>query len=192
MFGPLSPVLSRFRTSLPLLPGFEAVRLPGVWMALFPFFMAWLAAVGAELVDPIQVVAPKAVRSAERLVFLTEFKAGLNRYLSTRGPDTAVRSLADVIGFNRDHSAQVMPYFPQDLFEQAETAAGLDDPAYLAARDTCLRRTRAEGIDRVLAERPIESIFVFSSAMAQYVLGEDARSFLGRPHHPRRDEHADR
>ena len=80
--------------------------------------LAALSAAGAELVDPVQVVAPKTVRSAELLVFLTEFKAGLNSYLSTRGPDTAVRSLADVIGFNRDHSAQVMPYFPQDLFEQ--------------------------------------------------------------------------
>ncbi len=128
--------------------------------------LAALGAAGAEIVDPIEVVAPKAVRPAELLVFLTEFKAGLNSYLSTRGPDTAVRSLADVIAFNRDHCEHVMPYFPQDLFQQAEAAAGLDDPAYLAARDTCLRRTRAEGIDKVLAERRLDGIVAMTTGPA--------------------------
>jgi amidase len=125
--------------------------------------LAALSAAGAEIVDPVEVVAPRAVRSAELLVFLTEFKAGLNIYLSTRGPDTAVRCLADVIAFDRDHCEQVMPYFPQDLFQLAEATAGLDDPAYLAARDTCVHQTRTEGIDKVLTEQRLDGIVAMST-----------------------------
>lgn len=57
---------------------------------------------------------------------------------------------------------------------KAQSLAGLGRGGPLTVRyyrDQGMR----EWVDQVLAERPIESIFVFSSAMAQYVLGEDAR-----------------
>ena len=45
-----------------------------------------------------------------------------------------VRSLADVIAFNRAHVRQEMRLFGQDTFEEAERTKGLGDPSYKKAR----------------------------------------------------------
>jgi len=57
-----------------------------------------------------------AVSMTTRLeVMLHEIKAGLNRYLGGLGPGARVRSLADVIQFNREHRREEMPYFEQEF-----------------------------------------------------------------------------
>lgn len=51
-------------------------------------------------------------------LFLYELKASLNRYLAEHA-QAGVRTLADLIRFNRDHADAVMPFFGQDLLELA-------------------------------------------------------------------------
>ena len=51
-----------------------------------------------------------------------------------------------------------MPYFPQDLFQAAAARGGLDDPDYLEARQTCLRLTRTDGIDKALSDHRLDAI----------------------------------
>ncbi len=50
----------------------------------------------------------------------------------------------------RTHAAAEMPFFAQELFEDAARTRGLDDPAYRAARQTSRRLAGAEGIDAML------------------------------------------
>jgi amidase len=69
-----------------------------------------------------------------------------------------MRTLVDLIAFNKAHCLEEMKYFGQEWFELAETTTGLSDPAYLAARANCIRRTRAEGIDRVISEQHVDAI----------------------------------
>jgi amidase len=138
-----------------------ACQLAGFHEGVDRIFEASLVAMreaGAEVIEDVTVVGREEVRAAELQVFLTEFKAGLRSYLATRGPDTLVRSLADVIAFNRDCRDRTMPYFPQDLFERSEETKGLDDPAYRKARAACLRLTRTEGLDKALAEHRLDAI----------------------------------
>lgn len=85
---------------------------------------------GAELVD-VDMSPPAAFNAAEFEVLLYEFKHDLNAYLQNRGGEH--RSLADLIRFNRDHAETAMPYFGQELFEQAQNRGELTDPAYLEA-----------------------------------------------------------
>lgn len=60
-----------------------------------------------------------------------EFKDGLNRYLSkTKGN---IRSLADLIEFNRKNEDRLMPYFKQETLESSEEQGGLDTAAYREA-----------------------------------------------------------
>lgn len=120
--------------------------------------LAALRDAGAEIIDEIAVVAPQDVRPAELEVFLTEFKVDLNRYLSARGADVPVRTLAEVIEFNAAQRTRVMPYFPQDLFDRAAASKGLDDPAYRAARETCVKLTRRDSIDGPMAEHRLDAI----------------------------------
>ncbi len=117
-----------------------------------------LAKLGAVLVDPIEIDSPPALGLAELEVLLYEIKTQLADYLATRGPDTKVRTLADVIAFNRDHAVE-LSVFGQELFEQAQQKGALTDKAYLEARATCLRLARDEGLDKAFAANKLDAIF---------------------------------
>ena len=113
---------------------------------------------GAEIVDLAldDCPNPNDWFDAEFNVLLNEFKGDVAAYMSTLRK-TEVRTLADLIQFNRDHCDQEMRYFGQELFELAETFSG--DPADTAAdRAACLQLTRAEGIDRLMTERNLDAI----------------------------------
>ncbi len=60
-----------------------------------------------------------------------EFKDGLNKYLATA--NAGVKSLADVISFNKENEAKAMPFFKQETLEASEARGGLDDKEYTEA-----------------------------------------------------------
>ena len=116
-----------------------------------------MAELGATLIDPIEPPDTDSSVEDEMTVLLTEFKSGLERYLAgLRG--TLLRTLADVIRFNEEQCDTELAWFGQELFEVADATAGLDDPAYLAARRRCLAVTRTDGIDRILARHRLDAI----------------------------------
>lgn len=72
-----------------------------------------------------------ALGDAEYEVLLYEFKDGLNHYLSTA--NAKVKSLEELIRFNKDKKEMMMPYFQQEILELAQTKGGLEEAAYLEA-----------------------------------------------------------
>jgi amidase len=106
---------------------------------------------GAALHDPAVMPSADELQNskAELTLLYYEFHAGLDRYLAERG-DPAVRSLEDVVAFNRAHQAEEMPYFGQEHMEAALTKGGLDEPEYRAARADCLRLGARDGLDAAL------------------------------------------
>ncbi|MET0269905.1 MAG: amidase [Sphingomonas sp.] len=128
------------------------VRPKGMSAALaarYDAALAVLRAAGAILVD---VVRPElaGLGEAELTVLKTELKADLDAYLATTPVAVTTRTLDAVIAFNRAHAAQEMPYFAQEIFEDAAKTGGLADPAYREARRKSLRLAGAEGIDAML------------------------------------------
>ncbi len=111
---------------------------------------------GAEIVDPADLPSYEAWRDTELQVLLYEFKADLNNYLSARG--AAVKSLADCIAFNRAHRAEEMPFFEQEIMEQAQQKGPLSEKAYKDALATNHRLSRKEGIDAVLSKNKVDAI----------------------------------
>ena len=107
-----------------------------------------LRSAGAVLVD---VKAPKldGIGDAEFTVLKTELKADLDAYLATTPPSVTTRTLDQLIAFNRLHATDEMPFFQQEIFEDAAKTKGLGDPAYKAARATSLRQA-SEAIDGML------------------------------------------
>lgn len=112
-------------------------------------------------------------------VLIFGFRCACNRFASKcRLPEyladlrcTRMRTLANLIAFNKEHCRQEMPYFGQEVFEAAEETSGdLRDPDYLAARALCLRLTREEGIDAALKRDHLDAIvapsFSFGSSVA--------------------------
>lgn len=119
--------------------------------AAFETALAVLRERGATLVE-IKKFDDKPIGKNESKVLLTEFKADLGKYLRSSPAPIAVRSLADVIAFNRAHARQEMPLFGQDTFEEADRTKGLADPAYKKARQVSFEAAGRNGIDRLLRE----------------------------------------
>jgi amidase len=128
--------------------------------------LAVLRAQGAILVDPADLPSIEEMNSspAEMDVLLYDLKADMAAYLATRAPDPAhpeqpmVRTLAHLIAFNEAHRAEEMPYFGQDLFEQAEAKGSLTDSAYLDALAACRRMGGREGIDAVMDKYQLDAL----------------------------------
>ncbi|QTK49652.1 amidase [Xanthomonas euvesicatoria] len=102
--------------------------------------------------------------AAEQMVLLVEFKAGLNAYLQNH--HAPVANLEQLIAFNRKHAQREMPYFGQELFEQAQAAPGLDDAGYLSARANAKRLAGPEGIDAALKADRLDALIVPTTGAA--------------------------
>ncbi|MDC0716673.1 amidase [Nannocystis bainbridge] len=124
--------------------------------ALTEAAVATLVARGAEVVDPIEIATWNKWDEVALDVLLFEFKDGLNRYLKdSRAP---VSSLADVIAWNREHAVVVMPWFGQELFEQAQAKGSLDSPEYVAARETARKLAWDEGLGAALKQHKLDAV----------------------------------
>ncbi len=120
--------------------------------------LAALKAEGAVLVDPADVPNLGKYDDAELQVMLFEFKDGLEAYLKAKGPDAPYRTLADLVRFNEDNREREMPYFGQELFEQAVKKGRLTSPEYRNALALCRRLSRAEGLDAVLLKHRLDAV----------------------------------
>jgi amidase len=117
--------------------------------ALFEDALDALRSLGAEVVD-VEIPHANDLEEPEFTVLLYEFKADLDAYLATIDADVP-RSLEALIAFNREHSADEMPYFGQELFEQAVEKGPLTETEYVDAVATSGRLARDEGLDAAFA-----------------------------------------
>jgi amidase len=130
---------------------------------------------GAEIIDPAEIATKDRLGEPEFEVLLYEFKADLNAYLASLGPQAPIHDLAEVIAFNEAHRDRVMPYFGQEVFELAQAKGPLTEPAYLKAREDCRRLARGEGIDATLTAHRLDAIVALSGGPAwpiDLVLGD--------------------
>jgi amidase len=119
--------------------------------AAFETALAILREQGATLVE-IKKFDDKAIGPNEFKVLLAELKADLAKYLKGSPAPIPVRSLADVIAFDKAHAHQEIALFGQDVFEQAQKTKGLNDPAYKKARAISFQAAGPNGIDRLLKQ----------------------------------------
>ncbi len=117
---------------------------------------------GAEVVDPVEVPTLGEYGRSEYEVLLYEFKADLAAYLATR-PGSAVRSVEDLIAFNTAHADREMPFFGQEVLEEAAKKGPLTDKAYLEALAACREMTRAKGIDAAFGKHELDALVVLTS-----------------------------
>ncbi|MYF77757.1 MAG: amidase [Acidobacteria bacterium] len=126
--------------------------------ALFDDAIQAMADAGAVIVDPANL--PEAAWNDELPLLLLEyeFKADLNAYLATLGPDAPVRTLAEIIEFNETNAELEMPHFGQERMIASEARGPLTDEAYLNAKRTIQRANREDGIDALMDEHQLDAI----------------------------------
>jgi amidase len=115
-----------------------------------------LSTAGAEIVDGLALPVLKDLDDEPVLnLMLIEVVDGLATYLEARG--ASVRSLADVVEFNRAHADQEMPWFGQSLFERA---LGLEGPSSDQYRDAVAACTRAglTELDHTLSTHRVDAL----------------------------------
>ncbi len=138
--------------------------------------IAVLKAGGAEVIE-VKIENYGSWDKPELEVLLYEFKDGLNTYLKKSGSTQA--SLEALIAWNKANAEKVMPFFAQEIFEQAQAKGPLTDAAYLKAKADARRLAGKEGLVAALDKNKLDALIAPSMAPAwptDHVLGDH---FLG-------------
>lgn len=112
-----------------------------------------MRAAGATVVDPVVGPSSAGLGPDGFDVLLYEFKTSLNEYLAALPASVGVRSLTDVIAFNREHRESEMPFFGQELFLAAEEKGPLTELVYQQALERVRRAARGRIDTAMQAER---------------------------------------
>lgn len=142
--------------------------------------VAALRTAGAT-VESIKLPHLNDYENAELIVLLYEFKHDLNAYLATR-KGLKVKTLADIIKFDKDHAEEEMPWFKQELFVQAEAEGPLSDKKYKDALALSKRDTGPEGIDAALKTNKLDALMAPASGpgwVTDLVYGDNAPTVGG-------------
>lgn len=125
--------------------------------------IAAIKAAGAEVID-VEIPTQGKWDDAEFEVLLYEFKADLEAYLAKSG--APVKTLAELIEFNKKNASTEMPYFAQELFEKAQAKGPLSDAAYIEARTKARKLAGPEGIDATLKSNKLDALIAPSMSPA--------------------------
>ena len=88
-----------------------------------------MTALGATIVEVDLLKAINEIGNAEYKVLSFEFKDGINKYLAAS--NSKMKTLADVINFNKNNEAKTMPYFRQETLEDCVDRGDLNDKLYI-------------------------------------------------------------
>lgn len=133
---------------------------------LFHEAIETLKSKGAIIIEVELYKRLKEIRGASYTVLLYEFKDGVNKYLSTA--NSKMKTIADVIAFNKENEASAMPFFKQETLEEAYKKGGLNEKEYLdaVAKSTTISRN---GIDTLLKENNLDAIIAPTNGFAECI-----------------------
>jgi amidase len=136
--------------------GFEKSFLEGheSVVALYKAAMEVLKSQGATLVEIDLLSQTNPLSDAEYTILKYEFKDGVNRYLSTA--NAKVKTLAEVIAFNKQNEAKAMPFFKQEILESCEKMGDLNSEEYQKALSNTLKSRKI--IDDLLKKERLDTI----------------------------------
>ena len=149
-------------------------------LALYEAAIAVLRERGAEIVDPV-TIATQPAGAGE--LFQWEFKTDLERYFAEWAPTASVKTLDDLVAFNRREAARELPYFQQETLEASARRGPLTSPEYLQLKERLQRQSRAEGLDATLDSNRLDAIVTVSSGPARLIdlVGGDSGGGTGVP-----------
>jgi amidase len=158
--------------------------------ALLDMAVERLIALGAIVIDPVDLPDIDKVTEPEFDALNYEFKHGINvylKYLAAYAGDSDLElpgTLADLIAFNERHAPQVLARFGQEIFQAAEATNGdLTDPVYLELRGAASILART-AVETPVVEHNLDAIFSLTANPAwltDYVLGDHSVFGTSRP-----------
>ena len=128
-------------------------------LARFDAALNVMEAQGATLVE-IEEFSPDAENfwGDALSVLQYEFKHTLNEYLADASDAVMTRSLTELIAFNEANAEIELALFDQSLFVASEEKGPITDEDYVAALETVQTASRANGIDKLLADYDVQML----------------------------------
>ena len=120
---------------------------------------------GAEIVEDIKFENNRKWGDPSYQVLLYEFKADLNKYLDEH-PNSPLKSMEEIIEFNKNNADKEMPWFGQEIFEEAQKKGDLTSEEYLEALRNSKLFAGKEGIDKVMEEHKLDAIIAQTNGPA--------------------------
>jgi len=117
---------------------------------------------GATMVEVELLKMTRKLGEAEFDLLQYEFKDGVNRYLA--GANAGVRTLAEVIAFNKTNEGKAMPFFKQETLETSEKKGDLESKEYIDALKKTLSSRKI--IDDMMSEHKLNAIIGTSIGLA--------------------------
>src|SRR5207247_7889790 len=113
---------------------------------------------GADVVDPVKIpnFDRNVLNAAEIIVLLYEFKAGVNAYLG-EVTGAKVKTLEDIIAFNKRDAGANLPFMGQELLERAQAKGALTEKEYLDALEKC-RTLGRDSFDAALNDNTLDAL----------------------------------
>jgi amidase len=100
------------------------------------------------------------------IVFLYELKRDLNLYLRDWATNTKIKTMADIIAFNKANADKALR-FGQDLFLAADATRGdLSELEYRSARAMDLMAAKQHGLDAYMTQNKLDAVIFPSTAGA--------------------------
>jgi len=163
-YGPLSPA-----AALLMERAIAVVQAAGatILRANMPT-AGWIGGPGTEMaILNRNPESPTCHQPARRpIVLVYELKHGLNAYLRDWATATAIRSLSDILAFNRAAGAPALR-FGQDILIAAEATRGdLSEIEYRAARAMDLQAARTLGLDAYMDRHRLDAVLFPGAAGA--------------------------
>lgn len=138
---------------------------------------------GAMIIDNVSFETRRNWGAPSYQVLLYEFKADLNRYLGEH-PSAPVKSLEEIIEFNKLNADREMPWFGQEIFESAQAKGDLTEKEYQQALSDAKRFTREEGIDAVMHQHQLDAIIAGTNGPAWNIDWVNGDHFSGSSSSP--------
>ncbi len=117
---------------------------------------------GATIVEIELKKAVSNLSDAEFTVLQYEFKDGVNKYLSTS--NAKVKSLQEVIDFNKKNENTAMPFFKQEILEMCQAKGDLNSSEYKEALNKTLSSRLI--IDDLIADNKLDAICGVTNGLA--------------------------
>lgn len=122
---------------------------------IFEKTIATLKSQGAIIVEINYLEKINANGNDEFELMKYEFKASLNKYLATS--NASVKSLAEVIAFNKKNENKAMPTFKQEILEMSQEKDGLDSLTYQKMVENSHNQSK-KILDDVIKENQLDAI----------------------------------
>jgi amidase len=135
-------------------------------LKIFHDAVAVLEAAGAEIIEHIEIPSSNAKWRYDVLTY--EFKPDLNAYLNNLHPSIPIRTLNDLIQFNKENPETMLKYGQEVLIQSEATSGSLTEADYVNSLEFDYYHSTEQGIDYALEKYQLD-VILFPSEEASHI-----------------------